>query len=158
MVRAMPGAPEIESQVTVHSRLPVGPEELWRRVSSVEGINFEMGPWLKFVGPSDLDALAGSGESGTVGLRLKGPAGFPLGRYRLGLVRLDPGRGFLEQTRMLPFLLWQHERMIEPEGDGSLITDRLGWRWKLSLLDPLLRFGVRAFFQHRHRRLRSFFA
>lgn len=130
---------------------------LWDGVTSPEGINFEMGPWLRFVPPAepDLLGLAASGEP--LNLKVKGPLGFPLGRYPLQLKRLEEGKGFLEQTRMLPFLLWQHERNLEAYGDQTVIIDRLGWQWKPAFLDPLVRGGVRAFFRHRHRKLRRRF-
>ena len=42
----------------------------------------------------------------------------------LRLVELEPGRRFLERSRTLTFSLWQHERVVEPEGEGSCrVTD-----------------------------------
>lgn len=147
----------IPTQVTVSSRLPVTPGTLWGAVVSTEGINHEMGPWLKFTPPGEIDLLSTAAGGEVLPLKIRGPFGLPLGRYPLKLERFEEGRGFLEQTWMLPFLLWQHERKIEADGDGVKVTDALGWRWKLALLDPLVRAGVGAFFRHRHRRLRHRF-
>lgn len=148
---------DIPAQVTVHSRLNAGRDELWRSIASAEGVNYEMGPWLRFVVPEGIDLLGEAASGRVLSLKLRGPLGLPLGHYPLQLKRLDEGSGFLEQTWMFPFLLWQHERTIEPDGNGSAITDRLGWRWRATFLDPLARLGVRAFFRHRHRRLRARF-
>lgn len=148
---------EIPAQVTVVSRLEVPPGELWTDIASADGINYEMGPWLRFIPPDGPDLLEAAAGGEVLRLRTKGPLGLPLGYYPLQLVRIQPGRGFLERTWMLPFLLWQHERSIEPDGDGSLITDKLGWRWRVRFLDSVFRVGTRAFFNHRHRRLRRRF-
>lgn len=68
------------------------------------------------------------------------------------------GEGFLKRTRMLPFLLWQHERSLAPrEGGGTTITDELGWGWRAHRLDRVVASGVLRFFEHRHRVLRETF-
>ena len=77
----------------------------------------------------------------------------------LRLVELEPGRRFLERSRTLTFSLWQHERVVEPEGEGSCrVTDRLGFELRPALawlpgLSQLARTIVAALFRHRHRRL-----
>ena len=49
----------------------------------------------------------------------------------LCLAELEPGRRFLERSRTLTFAVWQHERVIEPEGEGACrVTDRLGFELK----------------------------
>lgn len=147
----------LQSKVVIVSRLRAEPAEVWQGISSIEGVNHEMNPWLGMTPPpgTDLEAAA-SGE--ILPLKLKGPLGLPLGTYPLGLLRLTEGEGFLEQTWMLPFLLWQHERGIaaDPAG-GTLITDSLGWQWRLGFLDRLVVAGVRRFFGLRHRSLKSRF-
>ena len=46
----------------------------------------------------------------------------------LKLAELEPGRRFLERSRTLTFSVWQHERIVEPEGEGRCrVTDRLGF-------------------------------
>ena len=147
----------LENKVDVVSRLRAEPAEVWEGISSLQGINLEMSPWLDMTPPSGLDLeAAASGE--ILPLKLKGPFGLPLGTYPLGLLRLTEGEGFLEQTWMLPFLLWQHEREITADPDGgTVITDSLGWKWQASFLDRLVAAGVRQFFRHRHRNLRERF-
>jgi hypothetical protein len=76
----------------------------------------------------------------------------------LRLVELEPGRRFLERSRTSAFSVWQHERVVEPEGEGSRVTDRLGFEVRPALawmpgLSQLSRAIVAALFRHRHRRL-----
>jgi hypothetical protein len=77
----------------------------------------------------------------------------------LRLVELEPGRRFLERSQMATLHLWQHERIVEPVGEGSCrVTDRLVFelRRPLAVLpgaQRLARAIVAALFRHRHRRL-----
>ena len=104
------------------SRLDAPPQAVWERVITEEGINDEMRPIMRMRFPRALRGL----DPETVEL------GEPLGRCwlllfgvlpfdydELTLVRLDPGRGFLERSRMLSQRLWEHERTLEPAGDGA---------------------------------------
>jgi hypothetical protein len=77
----------------------------------------------------------------------------------LRLVELEPGRRFLERSRTLSFSVWQHERVVEPLGEGRCrLTDRLGFELRPALAwmpgaAGLARAIVAAIFRHRHRRL-----
>lgn len=151
---------EIEIKVAVVSRLRAGTDEVWEWISTLDGVNLEMDPWLDMTAPpgSDFNAAA-TGE--VLPLKLRGPLGLPLGTYPLRLLRMTEGEGFLEQTRMLPFFLWRHERTLRPatvDGiNGTTITDELGWKWRFGFLDRLVAGGVRHFFNQRHRTLRKHF-
>ena len=144
-------------KVLVTSRIGSGADTVWEGVSGLDGVNLEMGPWLRMTAPGGAKLAEATGGS-VLDLKLSGPLGLPLGRYPLELKEIDEGRGFTEQTWMFPFLLWQHERVIEPGGEGvTFVTDRLGWKWRAGILDGIVTFGVRAFFNHRHRRLRRIY-
>jgi ligand-binding SRPBCC domain-containing protein len=77
----------------------------------------------------------------------------------LCLAELEPGRRFLERSRTLSFSVWQHERIVEAEGEGRCrVTDRLGFELKRGIVwipgVARLASAVVAFlFRHRHRRL-----
>jgi hypothetical protein len=73
------------------------------------------------------------------------------------LVRVDPGEGFLERSSMLTQRTWEHERTLRDAGGGCEITDRILFEPRLPLVGSLLRPLIRAFFRHRHRRLRAQF-
>jgi hypothetical protein len=147
--------------IRVTSRLDAPPQAVWERITTEEGINDEMRPFLRMRFPKTLRGL----DPETVEL------GAPLGRCwlllfgvvpfdydELTLVRLDPGRGFLERSRMLSQRLWEHERTLEPSGEGGcLITDRVRWQPRRGLPGGALRPLIGAFFRHRHDRLRRRF-
>ena len=76
----------------------------------------------------------------------------------LTLVAIEPGRRFLERSPMLSMREWQHERVLEPDGTGTRVTDRLTFTPRLGLLKPLAVWIVGLLFRHRHKRLRSWFA
>jgi len=136
-------------------------EAVWQRITTFEGVNDELGPWLRMTMPR-----------GTEGLTLDNVAlGEPVGRSwllllgfipvdydDLVLVELEPGRRFLERSSLLTMTTWQHERTLEVEGAGTRITDRLTFlpRRPLRFIPGAGRVSawvVRSIFRHRHRRL-----
>jgi hypothetical protein len=149
------------AEISVASRLDARPDRVWDRVITPAGINDEMRPWLRMTTPRGLDRL----DPGSIEL------GKPIGRSwillfgllpfdydEITLVRLEEGRGFLERSSMLSQRTWEHERTLEPVGEGGcLITDRVRWRPRLGLPGAPLRPLFRWFFRHRHRRLRRRF-
>lgn len=145
------------AEVTVRSRLAAPAGAVWERVITPAGVNDEMRPFMRMTVPRGLDDF--SIESVEPGV----PIGrswvllfglVPFDYDDLTLVRIDPGRGFLERSRMLSQRLWEHERTIEPEGEAACtVTDRVAWEPRLPLPGALLVPLIGAFFRHRHRRL-----
>jgi ligand-binding SRPBCC domain-containing protein len=136
--------------------------EVWERAVSEEGINHELAPFLRMTMPR---ALRGKTiDDVEVGVTL-GRSWILLGRILpvdyddLCLAELEPGRRFLERSRTLTFAVWQHERTIEQEGEGSCrVTDQLGFELKRGIAwipgaDRLADAVVGFLFRHRHRRL-----
>ncbi len=150
------------SGICIASRLDAPPHAVWERIATEAGINDEMRPIMRMRFPG---AMRRGIDPETVEL------GAPLGRCwllllglvpfeydELTLVRIEPGRGFHERSRMLSQRLWEHERTLEPAGpEGCLITDRVAWVPRLGLPGAPLRPLIRSFFEHRHRRLRRRF-
>jgi hypothetical protein len=133
---------------------------VWDWVTTPEGINDEMRPYLRMTLPPGVERL----DPESIEL------GKPIGRswillFRLipfdcddvTLVRLDPGHGFLERSKMLSQRVWEHERTIEAAEGGCTVTDRLSWQPRLGLPAAPLRPVIRWFFRHRHARLRRCF-
>lgn len=148
------------AEIRVASRLAADPGAVWARVTTPEGVNEEMRPYLRMTLPRGVESL----DLETVEL------GKPIGRSwillfglvpfdydDLCLVRLDPGHGFLERSRMLSQRLWEHERTLTPVAGGCEIADRVRWEPRLGLLDRPLRPAIGWFFRHRHARLRRRF-
>jgi hypothetical protein len=135
---------------------------VWARAVTPEGINHELGPWLRMTMP---DALRGATiEDVPVGRKvgrswLLALGVVPVDYDDLCLVEVEPGRRFLERSRMLSMRMWQHERKVEPAGEeAARVTDRLSF--ELRSLPAALPGATRAaewivgrVFAHRHRRL-----
>lgn len=146
------------AEVSVSSELAAGTEAVWARAIDPAGINDELRPLMRMTVPKGaedfgLDDL----EPGHIGRSWIFLFGFiPFDYDDLNIVRVEPGRGFLERSSMLSMRLWEHERTLEPLGEGRCrITDRLAWEPRLPLPGALLRPLIRFFFNHRHGRLRG---
>ena len=146
------------AEISVRSRLDAPSEAVWERVITPAGVNDEMRPWMRMTVPRGLDDFSiGDVEPGvSIGRSWVLLFGLvPFDYDDLTLVRVDPGRGFLERSRMLSQRLWEHERTIEPTGEGTcVVTDRVAWEPRLPLPGALLAPLIGGFFRHRHRRLR----
>lgn len=147
--------------------VPAPPERVWERVTTPEGINHEMGPWLRMTMPRALrDATIDDvpvGERAGRSWLLLGRV-LPVDYDDLQLVELERGRRFLERSAMGSMRVWQHERIVDrwPAG-GSTVTDRIEFvpRALVGAIPGSSRLAERivaAFFRHRHRRLVSHFS
>ena len=149
------------AEIRIASRVEAPPEAVWDRITTPEGINDEMRPWLRMTVPRGFEGLDPAdielGER--IGRSWILLFGFlPIDYDDLTLERLEVGRGFLERSRMLSQRSWEHERTLEPAGErGCLVTDRVRWEPRLGLPGRPLRPLFRWFFRHRHRRLRRRF-
>jgi ligand-binding SRPBCC domain-containing protein len=147
--------------VVTTSDLPASPEAVWERVASLDGINDELGPWLRMTSPPGAVLVPEHVPIGRTWFRswilLFGL--FPFDYDDLCVERLDPGRGFLERSTMLSARVWEHERTLEPlDGGGTRVTDRVRFEPRVPGTARLHRTVVAAIFRHRHRRLRRCFA
>lgn len=138
-------------------------EQVWSRVVSPEGINDEMRPWMTMSVPRGaelmtVDTVALGKPVGRAWLRLFGVV--PFDYDHLTIAELDPGRRFHEKSTMLS-MRWEHERILTRGNDGSTtVHDRVTFqtRFLLRPITPLIARVLRAFFGHRHRRLRRHFS
>ena len=151
---------ERRAEVTVSSELGADADAVWARATDPDGINDELRPLLRMTVPrgaedfglDDLDP----GPIGRSWIFLFGLV--PFDYDDLNIVRVEPGRSFLERSSMLSMRLWEHERTLDPLDEGRCrVTDRLAWEPRLPLPGALLRPVIRALFGHRHRRLRRAF-
>jgi ligand-binding SRPBCC domain-containing protein len=136
--------------------------EIWERAITEEGINDELSPILRMTMPAGLRGK--TIDDVEVGVPL-GRSWILLGRVLpvdyddLCLAELEPGRRFLERSRTLAFSAWQHERVVEPAGEGECrVTDRLEFELKRPIAwipgSARLATAIVSFlFRHRHRRL-----
>jgi hypothetical protein len=145
------------AEITVASELDADAAAVWARAIDPDGINYELGPLMRMTVPRGaedfgLDDL----EPGRIGRSWVLLFGFvPFDYDDITVIRVEPGRSFLERSTMLSQRLWEHERTVDPGGDGRCrVTDRVAWEPRLPLPGALLRPLILAIFRHRHRRLR----
>lgn len=147
-------------EFSVTSRLHAPRQEVWARVSTMAGVNDELAPLLSMTYPAHVDSL--DPDDVTLGEPLfrswiKLARVLPFDYDDLVLVRIDPGEGFLERSTMLSQRSWEHERMLRDAAGGCELTDRIAFEPRVAALGGPLRPVLRAFFRHRHRRLRRRF-
>lgn len=144
----------------ISTRLAAPPEPVWAAAVTPQGINAELAPWLRMSVPPgglDLDAgrLSPPVRLGRSWILLFGV--LPVDYDDLGIERLVEGH-FRERSTTSTLSVWQHERWVEPDGPGCVVTDRLRFRPRRLLAavpgGPRLASAVvRVLFTHRHRRL-----
>ncbi|WP_232680259.1 hypothetical protein [Nocardioides sp. R-C-SC26] len=144
---------------TIHA--PVA--EVWARVVTPAGINDEMRPLMTMSMPrgareATVDTVPLGVALGRAWLRLGGVV--PFDYDNLTIVELVPGTSFHEQSTMLAMQRWEHRRVLGEAGSTTEVTDTVTLTPRLPLpgLGAVLRAVVRAFFVHRHRRLRRHFS
>lgn len=144
------------AEILVSSEIQAGAEVVWARAIDPAGINYELGPLMRMTVPRGAEDFGlDHPEPGHIGRSWVLLFGFlPFDYDDITVVRVDPGRGFLERSRMLSQRLWEHERTLEPLGeDRCRITDRVAWEPRLPVPGAWLRPLIRFVFKHRHRRL-----
>jgi ligand-binding SRPBCC domain-containing protein len=153
--------------VDLTTRVPADAAAVWRRATSPDGINHELRPWLRMTMPramrgATIDDVEVGVTAGRSWVLLLGA--IPVDYDDLTLAELEPGHRFLERSRLLSMRAWEHERIVEPAGEGACdVTDRIAFELRRPLaMVPgsarLARAILRRLFAHRHRRLAAWFA
>jgi ligand-binding SRPBCC domain-containing protein len=155
------------SQVRLHfsCELAAPQEEVWRHASSMAGVNYELGPWVRMSHPARFASIADALGSGAV--LVPGRTMFHswitlawlilLDRHAFGFERLLPGEGFDERSHSWTQRRWLHRRRVLAVPGGSCVTDQLEFEPRLGLMTPLLKPIIAWLFRHRHRQLRRRF-
>lgn len=149
------------AEIAVSSELEASAEAVWTRAIDPAGINDELRPLMRMTVPGGAEGFGLDDlEPGHIGRSWIFYLGFlPLDYDDLNIVRVEPGRSFLERSTMLSMRLWEHERTVTPlEGGRCRVEDRLAWEPRLPLPGAWLRPLIRFVFNHRHRRLRLHYA
>lgn len=148
------------AEITVSSELAASAEAVWARAIDPAGINYELSPLMRMTVPKGAESFGlDELEPGRIGRSWVLLFGLiPFDYDDLHIVRVEPGRSFLERSSMLSMRLWEHERTVTPLGEGRCrVEDRLGWEPRLPLPGAWLRPVIGFVFRHRHQRLRRFF-
>jgi ligand-binding SRPBCC domain-containing protein len=153
-------------EVVTTSTVSASAEDVWRRVVTPDGINHELGPWMRMTMPRSLrgktiDDVEAGQRLGRSWLLLFGV--IPFDYDDLALAELERGRRFLERSTMLSMRRWEHERTVEPAGeDRCQVTDRVAFEPRRGVAwipgsTRLTRVILTRLFAHRHRRLAAYF-
>ena len=143
------------------SVVPAAPEEVWARVTTMDGVNDELMPIVRMTYPRRLagftiaDAPLGE-RAFRSWILLFGV--MPIDAHDLTLISVDAGRGFHEHSSSLAQRDWIHERTLTPVTNGTRVTDHIRYAPRLSFLAGALRPVFQAIFRHRHRRLARYFS
>lgn len=143
--------------------LPRSASDVWRRVTTPEGINDELFPWLRMTTPPSLrgktiDQLPRGEYLGRSWLLAFGWLPVDFDDLTLAEVEEGPHYRFKETSHMLGIRAWVHERTVRATPEGCEVHDRLTFElrrpgewlpgWRRGML------GVLKFlFRHRHSRL-----
>lgn len=147
-------------------RLGAPADAVWRRCTTPEGINDELWPVMRMTVPA---TMRGRSIADVAPGQHLGRSWFLLGGVvpfeydDITIAELNPGRRFLERSTMLSLRRWLHERTVDQQGDGCLLTDRVAFELRAPLrfvpgVDRLLRATLDWLFGHRHRRLAAHLA
>jgi hypothetical protein len=149
-------------EVARTTEIPASAAAVWERATTMEGVNHELGPWIRMSVPRAARGM--TLEEVPLGRRV-GRSWLLLGHVLpfdyddVTLVERGPGRRFLERSPMGSMRFWQHERVVEARGDGACtVTDHLTFAPRVPGSGRLVRAIVTRLFAHRHRRLAAFFA
>lgn len=149
--------------VETHVDVAAPSSVVWQRVVDPDGINHEMRPWMTMSMPRRVSGLSVEHIElgrpvGRAWLRLFGV--IPFDFDHLTIVELEPGRRFLERSWMLSMRRWEHERTLTAVPGGTRVHDRITFepRLPVAAVAAILARVVDAFFNHRQRRLRTYFS
>jgi hypothetical protein len=148
------------AEIEVSSELGAGAGAVWARAIDPGGINDELRPLMRMTVPRGAEDFGlDDPEPGHIGRSWLLLFGFlPFDYDDITVVRVEPGRGFLERSTMLSMRLWEHERTIESlDGNRCRITDRVAWEPRPPLPGAWLRPLIRFVFHHRHKQLQRAF-
>lgn len=148
------------------SIVPAAPEEVWERVTSPEGINHELAPFVRMTvpGPMKRRTVAELKPGDRLGRSWLLFLGFlPFDFDDIRIAELEHGRRFREASTMLSIERWEHERVLRPTSSGTEVADRVTFQLKkplayLPFVERALAGALSKLFAHRHRRLAKWFA
>lgn len=150
-------SPPRPDAIEVSSVLAADAARVWSEAIRFEGINDELMPLLRMTSPRrwrdrSLDDVRRGERLFRSWLLLLGV--LPIDYDDIRSAEFWPGHRFLERSRMLSALVWEHERTVTDEAPhGCRVTDRVRFTARFKALRPVLRFVVPRVFAHRHRRL-----
>ena len=132
--------------------------DVWAHVVSWRGVNAELAP-ITMSHPAHFPTVAAVPADGQCHfVSVLSVFGLPFDRHHLGLLALEPGRGFHERSSNRLMRRWEHRRTVAAVEGGVRVTDRCSFEARRGVPSSLLLAIYRRVFARRHRRLRARFA
>jgi hypothetical protein len=138
----------------------VDAKQVWQRVTSWDGVNHEMAPFIRMTHPArfrSLGDIPANGHCHFVSVLLFLGV-IPIDLHRLAFRAFDYGHSFSERSSNFMMRSWSHDRSVRSVSDGVTIRDVCAFEPRLLVPGILLLPIYRWFFSRRHRRLDRFFA
>jgi len=141
----------------IESDLSVEPIRLYRELLNINGVNFELAPYINMSAPKQW--------------RAKPIGEWPVGEWLFnsrvtlfGLIPIDSHcfkfsevseSGFSEFSKTLMNKEWRHTRSIVEVASGSKVKDHIEYKSKLGFMGGILTPMFIAIFKHRHHKLKA---
>lgn len=134
---------------------------VWRRVTTPEGINDEMMPFLSMTLPREhraatMATIPVGDPAGRAPLRLFGV--LPIDVDGLTITEMEAGSHFQERSWMPSMKRWEHRRTLTDDHGATVVTDTVGFEPRLPLVHHAMTRLLPLFFEHRHRKLQRHFS
>lgn len=138
----------------IRTVLPVDRDTVWAYASTPDGVNYELGPWVRMSFPagfSDIGQAPLGTPTGVCTVSLLGLV--PFDRHTLMFADVGP-HGFVETSISLLNHYWYHERYVAEAEGGCELRDHVKVVPKLGFAAELVEAIAASVFLHRHKRLR----
>ncbi len=146
-------------EIIIESHLQRSPLEVWKKISTLQGVNEELAPFVRMTASADQMKLPFTEAPIQQKLFTSVLLLFRVIPVDLHFLKLDDiwQYGFRENSSSLMHAYWQHERTITGEADNCVLKDHLKFKPRLPLIHLIMRPIVRFIFEHRHRQLQKWF-
>lgn len=107
--------------LTARTRLPGDPEQVFPFFADARNLDAITPPRLRFriLTPGPIEMRVGTLIDYRITLRA-----LPI-RWRTRIAEWDPPHSFTDEQIRGPYLWWRHRHTFEPDGDATLMTDRV---------------------------------
>ncbi len=148
--------------VTITSSVHTRRAAVWDCVSTFQGVNYELAPFLYMTCPDPATRLGPQHVTDAPLFRswLLLFGFIPIEYDLIRLESLEEGASFQESSSMALMSLWSHRRQLREDlSDPSItqVTDTLVFSPRFPLIGYFMQYVVRWLFMHRHRRLAARF-
>ncbi len=145
---------------TIESKINCTQAALWKHVTQMKNVNYELMPYACMTYPKDRTEVASEDVPMNTVL-MKSVVllfGFiPIDLHSLKLDKIVYGEAFYENSTTLMHRYWKHTRTLTSDGEFTLVKDEVRFLPRLAFLGPALLPLMRTIFKNRHKKLKQFY-